>query len=282
MAQVVVDQGERLESDRPEAWAMAYMSASTLFSGFGPASGGEPWSMSLGAEAGHVPHLSTEQRRVGFDGTKLEDLNKSPVFGRLRLGVVLPAEFTVELSWTPPVEVDGAEPRDFFGAAVERPLVEHGHWRSAARAFYQRGTVTGDITCDSDTASHPPGSPANPFGCRAPSNDRFRVNQYGLELGLAREFPESGAEPYLSYTLTRMKPRTRVDAEVFSVIDRSLLTTRLTTHTATAGVIYRPGEHWELLGALAWTPLHVRRPPERSGSNDDLFSARLMLRRWWR
>lgn len=281
-AQVVIDQGERLDSDRPEAWAMAYMSAATLFSGFGPARSSEPWSLSLGVEAGHIPHVSTRKRRVGFDGTKLEDLNKSPVFGAVRVGLTLPADFALELGWTPPIEMDGAKPRNLFGIALERPLFEGDHWRSAARVFYQRGTVRGDITCDRDTASHPIGSPQNPFGCRAPSNDRFRINHHGLELAAARQFADTGFEPYLSYTLTRMTPRTQVDAHTFSVIDRSLLTTRLTTHTATAGLVYRPGNQWELLGALAWTPLHSRRPPDDNRSTHDLYSARLMLRRWFR
>lgn len=281
-AQPIVDQGEHLDSDRPEAWAMAYLGASTLFSGFGPARGEEPWTLTVGAELGHIPHLSARQRRVGFNGTKLEDLNKTPVFGRIRLGLALPARFSLELSWTPPVEIDGARPRDFFGIAVERPLLERGPWRAAGRVFYQYGVITGDITCDRSTASHPPGSPDNPFGCRAPSNDRFKVDQGGLELSLSRSLRQGRFEPYLAYTLTDMQPRTQVDARVFSVIDRSVLTADITTHTATVGLVYRPGERWELLGALAWTPLHVRRPPDRDRSRDDLLSARLMLRRSWR
>lgn len=281
-AQPVVDQGEHLDDDRPEAWAMAYLGGSTLFSGFGPAREEAPWTVSLGAEAGHIPHLSARQRRVGFNGTKLEDLNKSPVFGRIRLGVALPARLTLELSWTPPVEIDGARAREFFGIAVERPLIRRGPWRSAARVFYQHGAIEGDITCDRATASHPPGSAANPFGCRAPSDDRFTVDQRGLELSVSRSFRQGRIEPYLAYTLTDMNPRTRVDARVFSVIDRSVLTADITTHTATAGLIYRPAENWELLGAMAWTPLHVRRQPTLERARDDLWSARLMLRRTWR
>lgn len=280
--QVVVDQGERLDSDRPEAWAMAYMSASTLFSGFGTARGEEPGQVSLGLEAGHVPHLSTEQRRVGFNGTKLEDLNKSPVFGRLRFTIGLPASFTLALGWTPPVEINGARPRDFFGIALERPLYEHEGRAFSARVFHQRGRVQGDITCDRETASHEPGSPRNPFGCRAPSDDRFKLDQTGLELALSRKFRDGRVEPYLSYTATRMKPKTQVRAQTFGVLDRSRLSTRMTTHTAIAGVIFRPRARWEALAAVAWTPLDSLRPPDNTKSRDDLISARLMLRRTWR
>lgn len=281
-AQEIVDQGERLDSDRPEAWAMAYMSASTLFSGFGPAAGREPWSFSLGAEAGHIPHLSTAKRRVGLNGTKLEDLNKSPVFGRLRGELALPEEFSLELSWTPPIEVDGARARDLFGVALQRPLYRDPDWRLGARVFHQRGTIGGDITCDRDTASHEPGSAENPFGCREPSDDRFKIHQTGLEISVSREFRDPRVAPYLTYTATRMKPQTRVRARTFSVLDRSVLTSRMTTHTVTAGAVFRPLDGWEAVVALAWTPLDSRRPPDDRTSRHDLYSTRLMLRRWLR
>lgn len=282
IAQPIVDQGEHLDSDRPEAWAMAYLGASTLFTGFGVARAEAPWTLSIGAELGHVPRLSQRQRRVGFDGTKLEDLNKTPVFGRLRLRLGLPARFSLELAWTPPLEINGAQPRDLFAVALERPLLERGRWRASGRVFYQHGAIAGDVTCDRATASHPPGSPDNPFGCRAPSNDRFRIDQRGLELSLAYSFGEGRYEPYLAYALTDMRPRTEVNARVFSVIDRSVLTADITTHTVTAGLIYRPNQRWGLLGAVAWTPLHVRRQPMLERAHDDLWSTRLMLRRTWR
>jgi len=277
-AQVVLERDEQLDFERPESWAMAYMSAATLFSGFGSARATEPGSFRLGAELGHVPRLSTEQRRVGFDGTKLEDLNKTPVFGRLRLWIGLPADLTLELNWTPPVELGGAKPRNFFGAALERPLFDHNDWRASARLYYQRGQVRGDFTCDRDTASFDPGSPENPFGCQAPSSDRFNLDYHGLELAIARQLMDGNLEPYLAYAFTRMKPTTQVHASVFSVIDRAHLSTRGNTHTATLGIVHRPTSNWEILAAIAWTPLKIRRPPTYAQTRDDLWSARLMSR----
>jgi hypothetical protein len=279
LAQPVVDQGEHLSSDRPEAWAMAYMSAATLFSGFGVARSTEPWTFSLAGELGHIPRLSERKRRVGFDGTKLEDLNKSPVYGSARFHLALPADFGLELGWTPPVTIGGARPNRLAAIALERPFFEGNDWRGAARIFHQRGRVTGDFTCDRETASHPPGSPGNPFGCRAASRDRFTLNQTGLELSVAHQLPGTALEPYLAYTATYMRPRTRVQAETFGVLDRSLLTTSMTTHTVTIGMKYDVGGRWSLLGALAWTPLDARRPPDGQRSTHDLWSVRAMLRR---
>lgn len=281
LAQPVVDRSEDLASDRPESWAMAYMSATTLFSGFSSTREREPWSFAVGAELGHVPHLSSHKRRVGFDGTKLEDLNKSPVFGTVRVQLALPEDFAVEFGWTPPVRVGGAEPDQLFAIAVERALLGTGEWELNGRLFHQRGRVEGDFTCDRVTASFPPGSEQNPFGCREPSSDRFTLNQSGLELALSRSMFEGLVTPRLAYAATYMRPRTQVEAATFGVLDRSVLTTSTTVHTWTAGGTFRPSSSWELGAAVAWTPLHARRPPDQRRSTHDLWSARVMMRRWF-
>ncbi|HRQ66346.1 MAG TPA: hypothetical protein PKZ76_16030 [Xanthomonadaceae bacterium] len=278
-AQVEVGVREDLAFDRPEAWAMAYLGAASLFAGLGPAEAIEAGTVRLGAEFGHIPHVSTERRRVGFDGLKLEDLNKTPVFGALRLQLGLPADFALELGWTPPVEIGGARPIGMHGIALERPLWQSEHWTLGARIYHQRGRVRGDITCDRATAAQPIGSPGNPFGCRAPSRDVFHLRQHGAELGLRWRPAHTAVEPFAALALTRMRPRTQLESEVFNVIDRSLLTTRGNIRTLTLGASYRLRPAWEVSGGLAWTPLDVRRPPERQKASDDLYSLRVMLRR---
>lgn len=279
VAQTVIGVREDLAFDRPEAWAMAYLGAASLFAGLGPPRVVEAGAVRIGAEIGHIPHVSTERRRVGFDGTKLEDLNKTPVFGVLRVQVGLPADFALELGWTPPLKIGGARPHGMFGVALERPLWSGEAWSLGLRAFHQRGQVRGDITCDRDTAALPIGSPGNPFGCRAPSHDVFHIRQQGVELGLRFTPAGSALEPFAALSWTRMRPRTQLDAEVFNVIDRSLLTTRGSTRTLTLGTSWRLDSGWEFSGGLAWTPLQVRRLPDRVRADDDLYSLRLLLRR---
>lgn len=278
-AQTVIDRSENLDFDRPEAWAMAYMTAATLFSASGPARSTEPWSVSLGVEAGSIPRIPTEKRRVGFNGIKHEDLNKTPVFGRIRLSVGLPADFTFELGWTPPVTINGATPRGLFALALERPLFVGERWRSAVRVYHQQGSIRGDITCDRETASFEPVTPENPFGCLAPSDDRATLEYNGLELGAAWSLAEGRVEPFAAASVTRAKPRVRVNAELLEGTDRSLLTTRGTLYTGSLGMVYRPAPEWELVTAVTYTPLTVRRPPERTRDRDDFWSIRLTLRR---
>lgn len=60
--------------------------------------------------------------------------------------------------------------------------------------------------------------------------------------------------------------------------DRSLLDTRGGLPGATLGLRWTGDTNWELLSALAWTPLSVRQP-QQERRHDDLWSLRLMLRR---
>src|SRR5688572_17197243 len=143
---------EVLDDRRPEAWAMHYMTATSLMTAFGPVPALAPGHWQASVELGEVPHLDARQTRVGFTGTKAEDLNKSPVFGRVRGWVGLPGGFVAELGWTPPVGIDGTKPRDLFAAAIGRRVVDaHGDTVSL-RAFGQHGAVTGDVTCPADLA----------------------------------------------------------------------------------------------------------------------------------
>ena len=105
---VVFSQDVDFES--PEGWAMAYTSASALNLGQSASKDLKKGKISISAELSTIPSLSEEQQKVGFNGIKDEDLNKSPVFGRLRLSYGLASDTSLELSWTPPFEIDGAKP----------------------------------------------------------------------------------------------------------------------------------------------------------------------------
>lgn len=274
--QVLVADRLQLSSHRPEAWAMAYLSAATLFHGHAaplPPAG----ELRLGVALATIPRLSEAARRVGFDGTKPEDLNKSPLFGRLHARLGLPGASAVELGWTPPVEIDGARPRGHWALAIAREFASGDGWHASARAFFQRGEVRGDITCDRRAAALPLGSAGNPFGCREPSNDRFRIRSFGVELGVAAALPGDRLELHAGAMLSRLSARTQVDARVFGAIDRSLLLSDDMLGTLSAGAATRggTGRRWSL--ALAWTPLDVRRPPHRERRSHDLWSLRVSV-----
>ena len=93
IGQTITRNDENLNSDRPEAWAMNYIAASTLMTAFGETPALTPGLWDVAVKLGVVPRLSQTQRLVGFNGTKEEDLNKSPLFGRLHFKVGLAARW---------------------------------------------------------------------------------------------------------------------------------------------------------------------------------------------
>ena len=80
--QVVIDETENLAFDRPEAWGMKYYASLGILTSMGAPERRAPGEVVLGFEGATVPQLSDEERRLGFNGTKLEDVNGNGVASR--------------------------------------------------------------------------------------------------------------------------------------------------------------------------------------------------------
>ena len=96
---------QNVDFERPEGWAMAFTTASSLNLGQSTPRNIVPGELIFSAELSSIPSLSKEQQKVGFNGLKDEDLNKSPIFGRIRISYGLPWDITAEISWTPPLKL---------------------------------------------------------------------------------------------------------------------------------------------------------------------------------
>jgi len=276
-AQEVIYDRERVDFDSPEGWAMAHTLAATLNLGSVPPTVMEPWSLQFSAEVGSIPRLSEREQRVGFGGFKYEDMNKSPVFGRGRLHLGLPGAVSAVASWTPPLRLHGAKPKGVFGLALEKQLVAANGWHLGGRLYALRGDATGDITCDRHTAAETPGSADNPFGCRAPSDDRLKLDHQGFELMVSRLLASERWQPYAALAWTQMNSQAQVNARIFDIVDRSVLTTDGHLTTATVGVAFHPSADWSWSAAFSYTPLDVRRPPLREAGDGDFWSVRIGL-----
>ena len=270
---------EELSFDDPESWAMAWFGSVTVLTGFGVPEPLDPGALELGLEAGWVPSLSEDQRRVGFGGTKVEDLNRTPVIGRPRLSVGLPGGFALTGAWIPPVEIDGVE-TNLFALALARELWAGDRSRGGLRLYGQTGTVEGAITCTAEDAAGGDDPAANPFGCEAPSNDELTLTYWGVELSLAYR-AAGGTEPYLAAAVNRFDNEFQVDAFTFGLHDRSLLLSEGTAWSVAAGLVHPLGDRGRLAGEVFYTPLDVRRlnaefepQPEET---DELLNVRLLL-----
>src|SRR5437867_5597313 len=120
-AQILVTGVERVDSERPEAWATQYFTGITSLGGFTVPERRRAGSISFGGELVWIPVMSEAKRRVGFNGTKLEDLNKAPFFVRPRATVALPGALAATIAWVPPVETFRVRP-NLLAVALARPL----------------------------------------------------------------------------------------------------------------------------------------------------------------
>jgi hypothetical protein len=277
---ILSDPVENLDFDAPEAWAMKYFSSASLLTALGPVSSRETGSIELALEGIWVPSLSEDQRRVGFGGFKVEDLNRSELFGRVRAAFGVGAKTSVVMGVVPPVEVDGVEAL-LVALAVERPFFERERWSLGWRVFGQTGDVEGDFTCTEEDASFPPGSPGNLFGCHAPSQDEVSLEYLGagLEAGYrvaerwTLHFGASVQEHDLAF---------QVDAFTYDLHDRTLQLTEGTTVAVTLGAVVELAKRWSLSAEALYTPLDRRRlrSPEAPTIEEELLHLRGALR--WR
>jgi hypothetical protein len=224
----------------------------------------------LGFEGGFVPQLSEEQRRVGFGGVKVEDLNRTPFFGRIRGRIGLSEAASLELAYRPPIEVDGTKPH-MFSVAVGRPFDLGESWRIGLRGYGHFGSIEGDITCSTEDLEGP-----NPYDCEAPSNDDLAQRAYGVEITTGY-VSDSPLRPYVGVAVNYLDLEFQVDAMHSGVHDRTLQLSDGATLYLTGGATYAAGEKWRFTGELFYSWLSVVRPPSTESANDGLFNFRFLV-----
>jgi hypothetical protein len=271
----IIDDVEELDWDRPEAWAMKYFNSLSLLTGLGAPKERQPWSFEIGLELDSIPHLSEDQRRVGFGGSKVENLNRLPALFRPRLTIGLPAKMSLDIAWVPPIEVRGVK-SNLFALGLERPVYSVGPWTLGVRIYGQVGTVESDFTCSEEEGSHPPGPPDNIWGCEAPSEDEVTLNYVGAAFTGGMQYRKT--EFHWGLAANYMDMEFQVNALTFGFIDRSLLLADGWTWSVNGGASWSLGGRTSLAVELFYSPLSVIRPPSTSTENDPLLNLRTMLR----
>ena len=275
-AQGVIEGTEELSFDRPEAWAMKYFASVTLLTGLGPPMPREAGAVDLAFELGTIPHLDEDQRRVGFGGTKVEDLNKLPALGRLRVTVGLGRDWSLDAAWVPPVEIKGVT-ANMFSLGIERPFLRSGRWTLGARAYGQIGETRGDYTCTADEAGYEPGSPENEFGCGEASDDTVTMDYLGAAFTGGYQISPRGAI-HFGVGGNYMDLAFQVNALTYGVRDRTLLLTDGWTFSINAGYSTDLGKKTRLGVELFYSPLEVVRTVDGSSENDPLLNLRAIFR----
>ena len=275
LGQTLIQDDRNVASDSPEGWAMRYFAGTTLMTSFGETPRLAPWRWSAAVDLGSIPHLSDTQQHVGFGGSKREDLNKSPAFGRLRRALGLPDNWVAEIGYTPPLQLAGSQARDVFAAAIGRRLIDGEALSLSVRALGQIGKVDGDITCPRRTSGDFD-SITNPLGCLVPSQDTFTINYYGADATAG--WSAGPWQVYASGGIVRARLHVQVDAFVGLTHDRSQITSNGNLRWLTFGARYAIDREWSAAVEMLYVPLDVRRPPDTSSVSDSLWSVRGQLR----
>jgi len=258
--------------DRPESWGLKYYASTTLPSGLEP----PDWStetervgaVTVGFEAGWLPHLDAGQQHIGFDGRAPLDLDKAPIFARPSVRVRLPWKLTLVAAGPPPFEVFGVTPH-LLAMGVERPLVERSQWRLGWRTYGQIGTVKGAFTCPQSVLGFAPGTPGNPVRCTGESADVATLRYAGGEMQLAyrpRRWPKMA--PHVATGGNWIDGAFRVYAPLVAGLDETREWTRGGTFSATGGVSYLFTNRMAFTVDAFYSPLWVRRSPTSAMTND--------------
>ncbi len=264
---------QQIAFDRPEAWALEYFTSVTLFSTLQTPGTLPPGSVAVGLETGWIPALSTAQRFVGFDGTKPEDLNKTPVFLRPRVTIGLPHRLSLIVAVVPPIREFGLTPK-LFAVGLERPVFESAPWMIGVRGYGQIGTVEGAYTCPSSVLPFAPGSPGNLYGCQATSSDTATLRFVGGEV-LAAYRPHARLSPHVGVSVNYLDVAFKVDALTFGFVDTPDLVSRGVTVAGSGGVSYALTRRFSASIDAFYSPLSVRRS---SGSSlNGLFNVRALV-----
>jgi hypothetical protein len=275
-SQILLDSTEELAWDRPEAWAMKYFTAVSMMSGYASSSSVEldTGAVSIAFEAGWVPSLSERERRVGFIGSKVEDLNRTSVFGRVRASLGFPSGWLLALGYVPPVEIGGVTPQ-IFTLALGRAVLKRPSWILSARVIGQVGELAGDLTCPADIVESTDQA-VNPDACLEPSDDELTMDYAGMEWAYTRTTSERWS-PYVAAAANYLDLELQVRARYSLFLDRARQFADGWTYTVAVGTRFQVGSRIAVAGELFYAPLDVVRDSARGSQNDPLLNARLLI-----
>ena len=230
----------RVPKNSNEARLLGFYSAPISFSPASAPEHAEPWTIRVGAEGGLIPDPDTAIQRSGACFTKKSENTKlSPVFGRPRVTLTLPAGFALEGSYLPPIKINDAEPN--LGSAAlswSRRLKMASTGNSTDIMFRLHGTaghVRGPITCP-EKALQQTDATRPCFGTK-PSVDTFKPTMAGIEGILSTVAWDGRVAFYAGGGENFLRPRFQVGfTDGLGSVDSTLIVVDLNRITMFGGV----------------------------------------------
>lgn len=242
----------RVPKNSNEAKLLAFYSAPIAFS---PASAPEhalAWTLRIGGEAGVIREPSQAIRQSSECFTKKsEDTRLSPLFGRPRLTLSLPAGFAIEASYLPPIRIGDATP-NLGSAAVSwtKRLRMASTGNSTDLMFRVHGTageVRGPITCPRSALQQT--DAARPCFGTNPSRDTFKPTMAGYEGVVSTAAWDGRIAFYAGGGQNFLRPRFHVGfTDAAGVVDNTLIAVDLTRITMFAGLTAEVSSTFDISG----------------------------------
>lgn len=198
-------------------------------------------SMRLGVEGTYVPSASAADRTpsVCQPGQGPLNTNSQSVLVRPRLLLAGQRGLVIELSWVPPVSVNGVK-SNLFGFAIGRNAITGKNGLARIRLFGVFGSVKGAFTC-SESAVADAGDPVC-FGGQV-SADKFKPTMFGGDVSIAQAIANHHLIPFVGIGLTFLRPRFEVNhTDAGGITDHTKIKVNLTRFTAHGGVTWLPSQ----------------------------------------
>jgi hypothetical protein len=197
------------KSNSREADLFAHFSTPLAFSNGAAPTLHLPGAVLLGLEATILPDAGDRiaTPTTCRPGKGPENVNILPGFIRPRLAYSMGNGNMLELSWVPPVKVDGVKANLFSFAVSRSALLNPAGAVVMARAHATIGSIKAPFTCDEDALADPT---SECFEGEL-SNDKYSPNIFGIELAVGWAWAGGRLRPYLGGGYNILHPRFQVD-----------------------------------------------------------------------
>ncbi|HTO73575.1 MAG TPA: hypothetical protein VMJ30_07145 [Gemmatimonadales bacterium] len=198
-------------------------------------------AMRLGIEGTYVPDAGADilTPTVCQPGQGPLNTNLQHVLVRPRLFLSGQHGLFLEVSWVPPVPVNGVK-SNLFSIAAGRSTATGKNGLARIRGFANFGSVKGPFTCSAASITDP-----NDPVCEGGqvSNDKFKPNMFGVDLSLAQAMANRHFVPYAGIGVTFLRPRFEVNhTDASDITDHTKISVNMTRFTAHGGFSWLPSQ----------------------------------------
>lgn len=221
---------------------------------FSPAAAPEPAPrLGIAVEASSVPGVDrvTATPTTCRPGKGPEHTDLTPLYPRPRLLLPIPGGLGLELSWIPPLRVNGVR-ANLFGLSLEKSFGRPDGVLFALRGHTTFGSLHAPVTCDNEALADPS---SECFGGER-SDDRFSPNILGVDLRLGGPLARGRLRPYAGVGYSRLRPRFQVHfVNRFGELDQRRVEVDLQRVTVFGGATWALGPRLGLTGELYAAPV---------------------------